>query len=205
MEPILSQAEIERLNQLWRAVQPRLEAVETPLDFLAPTLQAPEPQPVAPPEPTPEAPTAPDDGYVCFESADDAMRHHLMTAAAHERVLEQSYACLATWAPERRASRLFHTLKARQRLLSRRLASACYLLTGRRLAAMNAKDCQPTDDWLLDVRGLFFEEAHAAERYRKMALQCGDPCLRELLQQAAAAKKEAADALMALVEEALLP
>jgi len=194
MEPLLSPAQVQNLNTLWAKVRPRIENIETAADFLAPV---PQPAPAVS-DPSPQS-----GSYTCFESADEAIKILLADSVAREQALEHSYECLATWAPDRRASRLFQSLRARQRSLARRLSSACYLLTGRRIQPAPAPECRPANDWLPDVRTLFFAEAHAAERYRTMAADCGDPCLCELLRRAHTAKREAADALMGVLEEAL--
>ncbi len=194
MNPTIDPQELQRLNELWAQVQPRLSQLETPADFLSPPL---EPAPAAAAEPA-------SGGYACFEQAGDELKRQLCLAVAAEQLLEMTYGCLAGKVSDRRAARLFGTLKTRQRQLARRLASVCYLLTGQRPELPDNHDCPAGGELLPTLRALFFDEAHAANRYAQMLSGCHDPCLCQLLERAQTAKREAADALISLLEDALI-
>ncbi|MCL2546751.1 MAG: hypothetical protein FWE06_06100 [Oscillospiraceae bacterium] len=194
MNSIISPDETARLNTLWSNVRQRIDTVETPADFLIPA--EPMPVPVEMPLEEPVETT-------CFESAGEGLHEHLFTAIECEQSLVHTYTCMASRLPNRRATRLFAMLKTRQIMLTRRLVSACYLLTGQRLPPSKKMPCKPSDDWLLDVRALFFQETKATTQYQQAGLIGDDTCLRELFEYAYNTKRETADTLRKLLEEIL--
>ena len=201
----LSPAEIERLNQLWRNVQSRVENSNDELVNPHVSVSNFEPVNAEPQANTQNLASAVSNGsdYACFQSSCQNINVQLQEAIKQEQLLEMQYACMATWSPERRGTRLFNTLKLRQRALVRRLTSACYLLTQQRVEFVKKTPCKPTDDWLTNIRELFFAEAQAAENYKNMSAASTDPCLRDLLEKANNAKREAAESLIALLEDVL--